>query len=166
MTDWTVTIDVEIAAQVTDELIFAVHDELVDLGGSVSGLDHRISAVMTISNALGVLAAVDAGAGALTAALANNGHFAHARAAEAITVDEHDRRLAEPTIPDLAGASEAAEILGVSRQRIHQLHHENPGFPTPVVEVRMGPLWTRASIEAFDRSWARRVGRPPAHQLA
>lgn len=166
MTDWTVTVDTETAARITDDLILAVHDDLADLGGSVSGLDHRISAVLTIGDAPSALAAADAGVGALTAALASHGHIAQPLAVEAITVDEHDRRLTEPTIPELVGASEAAGILHISRQRIHQLHTGHPGFPTPAVEVRMGPLWTRASIEAFDRAWARQVGRPKAHQPA
>jgi hypothetical protein len=67
-----------------------------------------------------------------------------------------------PNYPDLVGATEAATILGVSRQRVHQLLRENPGFPEPLYHLRStGPLWVRQGIESFARHWERRPGRPP-----
>ena len=80
---------------------------------------------------------------------------------EAITDDEADRRLTDPPIPDLVGTPEAGEILGVSRQRVHQLR-QREDFPPPVVELGAGPVWTQMSIEAFDESWTRKPGRPAA----
>ncbi len=81
-------------------------------------------------------------------------------AVEVVDEIEHERRANSATIPELVGASEAAEILGVSRQRVHQLHRENPAFPAPLVQVAMGPLWHRAAVEAFAQRWERRPGRP------
>jgi hypothetical protein len=81
-------------------------------------------------------------------------------AVEAVVEAEHERRAQAPTLPELVGASEVATMLGVTRQRVHQLR-EHPSFPTPLVEVAMGPLWDARAVEAFARAWSRRPGRPP-----
>lgn len=80
------------------------------------------------------------------------------------TVDEETYEAAAfaPTVPEIVSAVEAADILGVSRQRVHQLHRENPRFPAPLYELRTGPLWTRQAIEWFASVWERRPGRPAA----
>jgi hypothetical protein len=39
---------------------------------------------------------------------------------------------------DLVGVAEVAELLGVSRQRVHQLIREQAGFPDPVAHLRAG----------------------------
>lgn len=60
----------------------------------------------------------------------------------------------------LVGLAEAAEILGVSRQRIHQL--ANAGrLPEPCQRVSATPLWWREDIETFGHRRRRRPGRPP-----
>lgn len=79
---------------------------------------------------------------------------------EAIPVEVAEIRADKPTIPELASAADAAEILQVSRQRIHQLATENPRFPAPVARVATGPLWTVKAIEWFDSIWERKPGRP------
>jgi hypothetical protein len=72
-----------------------------------------------------------------------------------------------PNYPDLVGASEAASILHVSRQRVHQLLRDNPGFPEPLYRLGgTGPLWIRQGIESFGRHWSRRPGRPPKVTVA
>ena len=73
----------------------------------------------------------------------------------ALTVDELERRAEEPTMPVLIGASEVAELLRVTRQRVHQLR-EHAGFPDPLLEVAMGPLWDERAIEKFDRERSRK----------
>jgi hypothetical protein len=80
-------------------------------------------------------------------------------AVEALTEAEHERRADAPTLPELVGASEVAGMLGVSRQRVHQLR-EHPSFPAPLVEVAMGPLWDARAVLAFAAEWDRRPGRP------
>ncbi|PZS25782.1 MAG: hypothetical protein DLM61_19430 [Pseudonocardiales bacterium] len=66
---------------------------------------------------------------------------------------------AAPTLPELLGATEVAALLGVSRQRVHQLHTGHPAFPAALVEVAMGPLWDARAIARFERDWDRRPGR-------
>jgi predicted DNA-binding transcriptional regulator AlpA len=55
---------------------------------------------------------------------------------------------------ELMGTAEIAEMLGVSRQRVHQLTRR-PGFPEPVAVLSAGSIWERSKIEA----WAERSGR-------
>jgi hypothetical protein len=62
--------------------------------------------------------------------------------------------------PDLVSAPEAAEILGVTPQRVHVLAAQNKRFPRPVYELRSGKIWTRAAIERFNETWERKPGRP------
>jgi prophage regulatory protein len=55
----------------------------------------------------------------------------------------------------LVGAAEIAELLGISRQRVHQLVEDDSTFPKPEADLRSGRVWKREDIEA----WARRTGR-------
>jgi len=54
----------------------------------------------------------------------------------------------------LMGIAEIAELLGVSRTRIHQLRSEG-ALPQPCETLAMGPVWLREDIER----WARETGR-------
>ncbi|HEX7660897.1 MAG TPA: hypothetical protein VF444_15600 [Pseudonocardiaceae bacterium] len=84
---------------------------------------------------------------------------------EALQLDIAEIRANKPTVPELASAADAAEILEISRQRVHQLATSNPRFPKPVTRVATGPLWTKDSIRWFNSVWERRPGRPakPEH---
>lgn len=54
-----------------------------------------------------------------------------------------------PVSPDdLLGATEAIELIGLSRQRMSQLRREG-NFPTPFVELTCGPIWLKADLEAW-----------------
>lgn len=66
---------------------------------------------------------------------------------------------------ELAGLAEAAEILGVSKQRVTELRAQ-PAFPEPLAELKSGPVWTRDSIEEFAVTRRRQPGRPAAEALA
>jgi len=79
---------------------------------------------------------------------------------EATRHDVLGEQLAWPNYPDLVSGPEAAELLGVSRQRLHQLAQEHAGFPEPLYRLRVGSLWVRSGIEAFGRRWERKPGRP------
>lgn len=63
------------------------------------------------------------------------------------------------TVPPLAGAHEAARILGVSKQRVHQLQ-ERADFPAPVVRLAATPVWLVSDIEHFAAGRVTRPGRP------
>lgn len=79
---------------------------------------------------------------------------------EAVRGDVLDAEHSLPNKPELVSGPEAAALLHVTRQRLHQLHREHPDFPTPLYQLKVGPLWLRSSIEAFDRRWERKPGRP------
>lgn len=78
---------------------------------------------------------------------------------EAIRQDVLAEQLARPSLPDLVSAPEAADILGVRPQRLHQLADERKDFPEPAYELRAGKLWLRAAIVAFGQR-KRQPGRP------
>ena len=58
----------------------------------------------------------------------------------------------------LVGAAEIASMLGISRQRVHQVT-TRPGFPAPVVVLSMGKVWHREEVLAWDRE--RTITRQP-----
>ena len=80
--------------------------------------------------------------------------------AEAVRADMLDEDLAQPQLPDLVSGPEAAEILSVSVQRLHQLAAEHPDFPAPAYKLRAASLWLRPAITAFGDRWDRKPGRP------
>jgi predicted DNA-binding transcriptional regulator AlpA len=47
------------------------------------------------------------------------------------------------------GAAEVAEVLGVSRQRVHILRQTYADFPAPVAELSRGPIWHEVDITAW-----------------
>jgi len=49
---------------------------------------------------------------------------------------------------DLLGVHEIAELLGLSRQRVHQLASQ-ADFPKPIARLNAGDIWTRADIEQW-----------------
>jgi len=53
---------------------------------------------------------------------------------EAVRADLLEEDNARPTLPELVSSPEAAEILGVSAQRLHELAAANAAFPEPMYE--------------------------------
>jgi predicted DNA-binding transcriptional regulator AlpA len=47
---------------------------------------------------------------------------------------------------------EIAELLGVSKQRAHQIA-EGKGFPAPVERDGRGRLWIRREVQAWAKRW-------------
>lgn len=78
---------------------------------------------------------------------------------EVIRQDVLAEKLERPSLPDLVSTPEAADILGVKPQRVHQLTVERDDFPEAAYELRTGKLWLRAAIEAFAKR-KRQPGRP------
>jgi hypothetical protein len=58
-----------------------------------------------------------------------------------------------------AGASEVAELLGVSRQRVQELRLRS-GFPAPAADLAAGPVWRVSTLNRFLADWERKPGRP------
>jgi len=52
---------------------------------------------------------------------------------------------------DVVGAPEMAQMLGVSRQRVYQLIDSYPDFPPPLAKLAVGRIWSRSSIEEWNR---------------
>jgi predicted DNA-binding transcriptional regulator AlpA len=144
---------------VTTERLEAFAERLLPHHGVVGGGRGAYDAQLSLEG--------DDLAGVVTAALAV---FAEARAAVGLpawpyveltakTEAALDAELAEPPpFPEVVGATEAARMLGVSRQRLYQLA-EREDFPPPMVQLAAGPVWLTDSIRAFEGSWDRRPGR-------
>jgi hypothetical protein len=79
---------------------------------------------------------------------------------EALRQDVLDTENERPTLPALVSAPEAAGILGVSAQRVHELAGANPRFPEAASELRTGKLWLRDGVVTSGRRWERKPGRP------
>lgn len=79
---------------------------------------------------------------------------------EAVRQDVLEAENSRPTLPELVSTPEAAEILHVSPQRVHELAASKADFPEPMYELRAGKLWLRDAIESFGRRWQRKPGRP------
>ena len=162
MNRWQCTVEFALELALTHDQIDALLERLRPHAPALSVDDTRptVSAVMTIDKD----DVLDAAANALhllTQALHKTGARITTKiSVEAINEAEANRRLAESTFPEMVAATEAARILGVSRQRFPRLAGEN-AFPAPAVHLSLGPLWTRASIEAFNNQWERKVSRPP-----
>lgn len=161
--DWTVMIEAagDLAAeQIDPERVDALIDVLADYHAAATAAPRRYGAQFDLD--------------APTAEKATEAALSTFRAAahkaelpnwpiirvEVMTVDEQETALAEPTFPDVLGVTEAAQMLGVSRQRLDQLTSHRD-FPAPMVRLAAGPVWLRSSIEGFERRWDRRPGRPP-----
>ncbi|WP_271189797.1 serine/threonine-protein kinase [Dactylosporangium matsuzakiense] len=67
----------------------------------------------------------------------------------------------------MGGATEVAEALGVSRQRLLKLR-ERADFPDPIGELAQGPIWDLDEVKAWNGSGLRRStsGRPSAGATA
>jgi predicted DNA-binding transcriptional regulator AlpA len=62
---------------------------------------------------------------------------------------------------DLAGVSEIAEQLGVSRTSAAR-YVERPDFPHPVGKLARGRVWLRADVQAWGQAnLPLKEGRPP-----
>lgn len=58
-------------------------------------------------------------------------------------------------MPDrLMGVAEIAELLGLTRQRVHQLRQLDD-FPEPFTTLAVGAVWDGDVVE----TWARETGR-------
>lgn len=68
--------------------------------------------------------------------------------------DETEHQLLHPTLRTLVNTTEAAQILGFSRQRAAALlgpdsAKRDPNAPTPLARTGNGPVWERGAIELY-----------------
>jgi predicted DNA-binding transcriptional regulator AlpA len=52
---------------------------------------------------------------------------------------------------ELEGAAEVARMLGVTRQRLHQMVQTTPDFPQALAALAAGRIWQRAPVEEWIR---------------
>jgi hypothetical protein len=136
-------------------------DELVDLHGSVAGDERGWRATVTV-DAHSADDALGAGGHLLSIAFKVGLPTEPVTRLEVVREDIRDAELERPQLPELVSGTEAAEILGVTRQRVHQLAAAHPDFPKPAYRLGVGSLWFRSGIEGFAQRWQRRPGRPPS----
>ena len=158
MSEWQVTLTFD--GELAEEALVALDLALEDADATVAAAPHRQFTVSLPVHTTRPSDAVRDACKVVIYALGDAGFPEHLIGVEALTPAEYERRAWEPSVPDVVGPIEAAEILNVSRQRVHQLASENPRFPTPVIVTKSGSLWARSAIEAFDSAWARKPGRP------
>jgi hypothetical protein len=80
--------------------------------------------------------------------------------AEAVREDVFVEDLAQPQLPDLVSAPEAAELLGISPDRLAQLATGHQDFPPPAYELAAATLWLRPAIVTFSERWERERSAP------
>jgi predicted DNA-binding transcriptional regulator AlpA len=67
---------------------------------------------------------------------------------------------------DLLGVAEIAAMLGVTRQRVHQLIEESSDFPDPEAELAGGRIWSRSAVAAWLATHPERVLEDRAQRSA
>lgn len=59
--------------------------------------------------------------------------------------------------PDIVGAAEAADILGIGNTNFSHLRKQREGkedaFPDPLVTLKCGPIWLRKDVEKFAKTF-------------
>jgi len=153
MREWTVGVEWDAEAPVTNEAL----DALMEAAGVATGEpgNPRVGTRVTVDAWDAPSAAADVikfATAVIPGAVAS---------IEVLTIEEDDRRLAMPALPELVGISEVATILGVTRQRASALQGV-AGFPAPVAVLASGPVFRRGDLSRFEESWARKPGRPPS----
>ena len=157
--EWSVSFAVGAPAEL--EQLEDLLDELMDLHASVSGAPDGSSngvrfnvEAATWSDALTIGA--KAFAKALRAAKLPRGPIVEASAQE---WSHFEADMDRPNGLELAGVTEVAEMLDVSRQRVSELARLSH-FPPPMYDLAAGPVWAKAAIERFLETWERKPGRP------
>jgi hypothetical protein len=157
--DGTGDVDEAAAHRLIEEL--AADHGVVGWGGDPDRWEARI----TIDAADGVIAMPTAIARIVTAA-DKAGMPAWRIVHVEVTAEEAQDQIDRAGWPDLVSVPEAAEILGVSPQRVHVLARENSSFPRPAYALRSGKIWLRGAVERFAETWERKPGRPRKDQGA
>ena len=162
MTHWHIS--VEHLHQVDDNTVQQVSEALLDAGASTvtTRWDRGTISVSFTVEATTLRQATEAGQRRAREIMRAAGVTGPAVRYEQITDEQLEIELRQPTLPELVGVTEAAAILGVSRQRVAQLEKAHDDFPARVADLASGPVYTADSIRAFNERWERkRTGRPP-----
>lgn len=152
---WYVDIDFTHAGMAED-IEFDVLEQLAEYAAVISVAADRNHASVSLSiEATGALEAATGARKAVEAVISE----IDVTAIEVTSEEVRKARVFEPSIPELVGYAEIAEIAGVSRTRARELA-EKPDFPSAVVETAAGPLRIKEAVEAWVAGWDRTPGRP------
>lgn len=142
------------------EMTEALADRYATVGGDGRGWDVRLS-VTTGEGPLAAAEAVEEGTRLVsTYAEKVNLPMWPVIRTEAVEGDTFHAELEVSNFPDMLGTTEVTELLGVSRQRLHELRNSGR-FPAPAYELAATPLWIRSTVDSFVAGWSRKPGRPP-----
>lgn len=156
--EWDVSVDF-IGAHFGEAMGEAVLEKIGRSGVVVAGED--LLGVDVTVHAADYREAVEKGMAAIRSAIRKAGvpRTVLVERLEAQTSARTHRDLEIPTYPDMLGAAEVAELLGVSKQRVMELRDAGR-LPEPISQLRAGPVWVRPAIERFVETWERKPGRP------
>lgn len=148
--EYMVGLTIETERPLTD----AVIEDVASIGGAAGGTAGQRRLLTTLSVRADSAAAAIESASALVLGRAPG----LVVAAEVATVEEADQRAQHRE--EYVGVAEIAEMLGISRQRITEMHRDRKDFPMPVAALKSGPVWRKADLSRFADGWQRRPGRP------
>lgn len=159
-TEWAVTVEVaapdpEGFEDLSDQAV-AILEALTAHGAAVSAGGGRLSVTLNVHGTTPSRAAATAQIVVADAARGAGLPRWPAAAIEVLTLDEQDRRLAEP-LSNPVGAIEIAQLLGVSRATVDQWRQRDVGFPAQRWTVGGRPAWNEADVTI----WASATGRLP-----
>lgn len=159
--NWVVELTIATPKPVTEELLDVLDEEGDGRDWYITprpeGPGVRVAVYETAPSPVEVATQVSS---AVTKWLAEHGVHGDTIELRILTEDQREAEAQAPTMPTLVSATGAAEILGVQRQRVHQLYKNNSRFPAPLVQLATGPVWDEKAIEWFNSIWERKAGRP------
>jgi len=163
--EWSVEVKVQHA--IPKAKVVEATDDLLETLAPYSAAASAGATTMTVQLTVKAKTLVGAAAAATRAvaeAFAQIGRVRQLRSilgGEVLTMEELERRLAEPPLPELIGVAELAGLLDVTKQRVSYLAKGTAGFPKPFAQLAAGPVWLKPTVTRFVETWERRPrGRP------
>jgi hypothetical protein len=157
---WSAYVELQ-SMTTTEETLDEMADLLTDHYASIGYAPNGNLSVQLSVDAATARQAIDDALKAVTRAARDAGGPTVILGVELLTVEEQERRLNEPAIPELIGLGEIAEMFVVSRQRAGQVAAKE-GFPPAVARLKAGPVFVADQVRRFAESWKRDTGRPRA----
>jgi hypothetical protein len=166
MTTWTVCVEWTSKAALGDEQLDTLTRQLEPLATSAQIEPGDTPSALLELDARTVRQAFDGAVRAVETACRAAGLSCTVTGVEVLTREEYQRRQANPAIPPLVGLTEIAEMADVTRQRAKALTKTYSDRLPQVAGSESRPLFLRAHVEDFLRSWTRQTGRPPKRAQA
>ncbi len=156
MNGWSVLIEADGSDTIGDAEVETLLDALAAYAPVVSYGRGSLSIRLTVE-ADSVRHAIDNALDVVTSSPSVN--VASIVRVEAQTDESLGQELGIDDVPDLIGVAELANLLNISKQRASELARQ-PDFPAPRDVLAAGPIWSRATVLRYARTWKRQPGRP------